>query len=639
MGVGVPRVYLLALAGAAVYLAVMAMHLPTALRRHAELDREAERPDASWIALSGKLAGAGSPAARWRQRRNFDRRPGVPDDDGDGLDDDNSVSPLDSEGLEVRGAGRELPRSNPYSALAGRGSSAAAPVAAEEAGVEAEEEEEAEERGEEEEAEKGEAAEEVVEEEEAEERGTPAASTVQEGLAPEAAEAGPGPAAGRHAEKSFTDGEYTVQIFEWDDQLRADQAEIEAILQRTLGPDLQGATVLRTVKTANLWAEYPKPLLRSDKRDLEGCCKNLKKEGPNIPKLLAEAEGWEYPEWHRKGVELEIPDAHLVQLSDVFCKGFNCSDYQTKWDFQTRCESSTYKRRPSNRNFCKLGTEARGPPSGRVKRVKKLLPLYGIWSNSFQHFSRDYAPRLALLPDKLLHDPELNVLLDKSDNEIVNGILRRFGITRDRMLYFDTSTLFHAETLYLPLVDKYDVQIYLYDEYRTRIGVRHAPVQERPAVLYLSRAGLASRKVANEQEVLQALRGWLKARGRGERLVVASRPESLERMIKTLAGVKMIVGPHGGAMYNAMLAQKHTFILEFAPLLETYHTICRSASILEQYYWMVPWPQMAHRTPAGPLAVRALERVFDAAMKLHDSLDADSQHIGAGEASQAALRG
>ena len=118
MGVGVPRVYLLALAGAAVYLAVMAMHLPTALRRHAVLDREAERPDASWITLSGKLAGAGSPAARWRQRRNFDRRPGVPDDDGDGLDDDNSVSPLDSEGLEVRGAGRELPRSNPYSALA-----------------------------------------------------------------------------------------------------------------------------------------------------------------------------------------------------------------------------------------------------------------------------------------------------------------------------------------------------------------------------------------------------------------------------------------------------------------------------------------------------------------------------------------
>ena len=76
--------------------------------------------------------------------------------------------------------------------------------------------------------------------------------------------------------------------------------------------------------------------------------------------------------------------------------------------------------------------------------------------------------------------------------------------------------------------------------------------------------------------------------------------------------------------------------LEFAPLLETYHTICRSASILEQYYWMVPWPQMAHRTPAGPLAVRAFKRVFDAAMKLHDSLDAESQHIGAGEASQAA---
>ena len=75
---------------------------------------------------------------------------------------------------------------------------------------------------------------------------------------------------------------------------------------------------------------------------------------------------------------------------------------------------------------------------------------------------------------------------------------------------------------------------------------------------------------------LQSLKKWaVLERGKGETVVVFARPDSLESTVASLADVKLLIGPHGGAMYNAFYAPKHMAIIEFAPTMKTYHSICR----------------------------------------------------------------
>ncbi|KAK3284177.1 hypothetical protein CYMTET_8162 [Cymbomonas tetramitiformis] len=322
------------------------------------------------------------------------------------------------------------------------------------------------------------------------------------------------------------------------------------------------------------------------------------------------------------GQWLKVEDAHLLVIKNATCKGTNCSDFQSNWAHATRCSPQGSRRRSmATHGFCNTWSapSLMDGPKGS-KHVPWLLPLYGPWSGSFQHFTRDYAPKLALVPEGVLRDPRLHVLVERSSNAIVNGILEAFGISRDRQLSPQEVHTVTAERVYIPAAPAYDNQRYLYELYRRRLGVRYKSPPARRTIMYFSRHGASSRRISNEDSLLLRLTNWIALRGRNERLVTFSRASTLNSTVKSLSDVKLFIGAHGGGMYNTFLLPANTAIIEFAPLENTYHPICRSGSVLSHWYWMFPWPNMGHRTTSGPIDIDLLQVFFERALQHLDDM-------------------
>jgi capsular polysaccharide biosynthesis protein len=73
------------------------------------------------------------------------------------------------------------------------------------------------------------------------------------------------------------------------------------------------------------------------------------------------------------------------------------------------------------------------------------------------------------------------------------------------------------------------------------------------------------RSVINEEELINRLRRKLKERGRGETLVEFDNYEhtpTLEAAIKFFKSVRVLVGPHGGALYNFHFMQPMSSVIE-----------------------------------------------------------------------------
>eukprot|EP00976_Prorocentrum_cordatum_P118055 1196403-Prorocentrum_minimum.AAC.3 len=137
-------------------------------------------------------------------------------------------------------------------------------------------------------------------------------------------------------------------------------------------------------------------------------------------------------------------------------------------------------------------------------------------AGSFQHFTRDYAPKLALLPPQILkvhipsfpaskyqkectspygqvvcgaskvladpyyltaewvvclasrvllpcgaflQNPALHILTDRTSNPVVSGVLDAFGVGKERRLSYNPAVLYSADRLYVPVATEYDSQV------------------------------------------------------------------------------------------------------------------------------------------------------------------------------------
>lgn len=132
------------------------------------------------------------------------------------------------------------------------------------------------------------------------------------------------------------------------------------------------------------------------------------------------------------------------------------------------------------------------------------------------------------------------------------------------------------------------------------------PLAERKNIVYFTRRGGGSRKIANEQDMIASVEELLMKRGKGEKLVVMEkidgrkrdvdeedRPEdylvhdeygnSLRAFAKT---TRAIIGPHGGALYNARFAFPQTLVIEFQPLRRFGFIFLEQSRCLQQQYGM-----------------------------------------------------
>lgn len=118
------------------------------------------------------------------------------------------------------------------------------------------------------------------------------------------------------------------------------------------------------------------------------------------------------------------------------------------------------------------------------------------------------------------------------------------------------------------------------------IGWEPAPLGNRNVVLMMPR--LFGRRIINQDELNSRVQDLLRIRERNEVFQVFDQ-EQFADMVDIITfmrdRVKMVIGPHGGAMYNIRFASPGTALVEFMPTMRFQPVFWEEARLFEHYYY------------------------------------------------------
>ncbi|XP_067667835.1 uncharacterized protein [Haliotis asinina] len=222
----------------------------------------------------------------------------------------------------------------------------------------------------------------------------------------------------------------------------------------------------------------------------------------------------------------------------------------------------------------------------------KLCPLLSPEANSFQHFMDGLLPKLVQVRDLLLH-PDMKLLITKprkGDEKMIMSILDRMGIPEKQIIWYNGGT-YTADFMVAACIAP-PIHPVLWKSARALIGVaENRPIPpDKALVILLTRAYShnGGRKILNFREVVDVL----ERRYSKDRVLVFKGGYSLNESMDLFGKAYLIIGVHGGALYNLYFARSTTKILEIMPYSKTGYprglatTIFWSmASMIGQDYW------------------------------------------------------
>ncbi|KAI8103543.1 hypothetical protein M9435_004878 [Picochlorum sp. BPE23] len=118
------------------------------------------------------------------------------------------------------------------------------------------------------------------------------------------------------------------------------------------------------------------------------------------------------------------------------------------------------------------------------------------------------------------------------------------------------------------------------------IGWRPTPLKDRNVVLMMPRSH--SRQIMNQDELNNRVEALLRMRGKDEVFQVFDQDQFAD-MVDIITfmrdRVKMVIGPHGGAMYNIRFASPAAALLEFMPTQRFQPVFWETARLFEHHYY------------------------------------------------------
>jgi capsular polysaccharide biosynthesis protein len=177
----------------------------------------------------------------------------------------------------------------------------------------------------------------------------------------------------------------------------------------------------------------------------------------------------------------------------------------------------------------------------------------------FQHFLDNGVPHIGLMQFATGIDPsQVTFILDSWQTEAIPRLLRRYGFKDVKVRSDEVS----AKTLILPKIVPV-LHPALTQNFINRLALNHS-VMDR-VVLVSRKWGDASKplRLINNQDAVEEM---LKRRyGDDFRLFRAS-AGGIDGAIDLFQSAKLIIGSHGGAMYNALWANRQAKVVELMPV-------------------------------------------------------------------------
>lgn len=217
-----------------------------------------------------------------------------------------------------------------------------------------------------------------------------------------------------------------------------------------------------------------------------------------------------------------------------------------------------------------------------------LAPMIIPEANTFQHFLDGALPKI-IQGLEYLQKPEMRILILPPRDKIIYEIIDRLNISRKNLLIVSRPPIYGADNLFFTC-NTPPLHPALWSKARRLIGAHETRTSEEIKVVLMTRSGSYNkgRNLLNMQEVLSNLH----SRYGDENVHVFKGPYSLQQSIDIFGKIKIIIGVHGGGLYNLMFCPKNTVVIEIMPTMPDGKMLAASDSIfwaqthmLEQMYW------------------------------------------------------
>eukprot|EP00887_Chlorella_sp_A99_P003387 scaffold7.g3387.t1 len=208
----------------------------------------------------------------------------------------------------------------------------------------------------------------------------------------------------------------------------------------------------------------------------------------------------------------------------------------------------------SNRSGGAPPLPPRGPAEAAAgcERHARLASVIQRFGHMYYHFLEEALPRVAALRAAGALTPETKLL--------AWGYLGLLGIPRSQVVAYDPLKTYCADELLVPApTPRIEPPREALLAARAALDVHTLPAEQRDLIVYASREGQASRRVANEAALLAAVRGAFP----GLRLAVHRGDLPAADAIELFQRAKVIIGPHGAGLSHALFAAPGTTLVEF----------------------------------------------------------------------------
>ncbi|CAD5119789.1 unnamed protein product [Dimorphilus gyrociliatus] len=207
------------------------------------------------------------------------------------------------------------------------------------------------------------------------------------------------------------------------------------------------------------------------------------------------------------------------------------------------------------------------------RHYRILAPMIIPMGYLFQHFYDGTLPKLVQAWE-ILRRPEVTVLLERPFHKNIFLLLTKFNITNERIVWHrrsDYVTVYSADYLIFACIAP-PLHPVLWKQGRRFLGVpdRITVPKNEATIMLLTRAGAVNpgRRIHNKRNVIDYLASRYK-----ERLIVFDAKYNLEEAIKVFSKTSIIIGTHGGALYNMNYASLDVAVIEYVPVTKTGYDI------------------------------------------------------------------
>jgi hypothetical protein len=211
----------------------------------------------------------------------------------------------------------------------------------------------------------------------------------------------------------------------------------------------------------------------------------------------------------------------------------------------------------------------------RKNRTKKSDLVSGFafnfsGSNNFQHFIQDCFPILAASKEFLIKNPEIPILIPEfqGESKVRSRMLEILGI-KNKIIEtnFDYISI---DQLYFwnfePYPAKYSLPDIFYSLLQSELNYVYSKKKNSKLILITRRENY--RNFANEDEIIRNCEIISKKLGL-ELVVINSAEASFEDWARQLPEAKVVIGMHGGALFNLIFTKPGTLLFEFVSTFGT----------------------------------------------------------------------